>query len=246
MNPSGKSLPAGAASRHAYVDVTRAGERLRLLPQRAVWWEARRTLLIADPHFGKAATYRALGLPVPRGTTLETLARLEALLAAWPTEQLVVLGDFLHARPARAAGTLAALQAWRKRHAGLRCLLVRGNHDSRAGDPPLGMHIQVVDEPHVIGNIECRHLPPRAGEVAPHCYALAGHLHPSMTLHGRAHERLHLPCFHFGPAHGILPAFGAFTGTWPVSPTREDQVYVVAGDSVLAVAPEFGQDGGPQ
>jgi metallophosphoesterase superfamily enzyme len=35
-------------------------------------------LLVADPHFGKAATFRALGVRVPRGTTEGTLARLAA------------------------------------------------------------------------------------------------------------------------------------------------------------------------
>ena len=36
-----------------------AGEQLLLLGERAVYWERTRTLFVADPHFGKAAAFRA-------------------------------------------------------------------------------------------------------------------------------------------------------------------------------------------
>ena len=57
-------------------------EPLTLLASRAALWDARRWLIVADAHFGKAAAFRARGVPVPRGTTLETLARLDAAIAA--------------------------------------------------------------------------------------------------------------------------------------------------------------------
>jgi DNA ligase-associated metallophosphoesterase len=213
--------------------VTVAGATLRLLPQRAIWLEHEDALVIADPHFGKAASYRASGQPVPRGTTLETLARLDHLLSMWPARRLIVLGDFLHSRAGRASATLAAMMRWRHRHPALACLLVRGNHDDRAGDPPPDLNVEVVDEPCRLGALDFRHHPPAADQVDPERYALAGHLHPSIVLRGRAHERLRLPCFHFTATHAVLPAFGAFTGTWAVRPQAGDRVYVVAGDRVL-------------
>lgn len=45
------------------------GERIDLLPERAAWWPAARTLFVADAHLGKAAVFRARGLPVPEATT---------------------------------------------------------------------------------------------------------------------------------------------------------------------------------
>lgn len=74
------------------------GQALWLLADKAIYWPARRALLVADVHIGKAASYRALHQPVPRGTTEATLARLDRLLAAQDCEQLIILGDFLHAR----------------------------------------------------------------------------------------------------------------------------------------------------
>ncbi|CAL93063.1 ligase-associated DNA damage response endonuclease PdeM [Azoarcus olearius] len=219
----------------AHVDLERAGLRLRLLPERAVWWADEATLFIADPHFGKAAAYRALGQPVPRGTTGETLARLDRLLAQWPARRLVVLGDFLHAPEAHAPATLAAMQRWRERHPRLDCVLVRGNHDDRAGDPPPALGIAVVDEPLALGPLRLWHAPPPPERVPPGCFALGGHLHPAYVLRTR-HERLRLPCYLFGPAVGVLPAFGAFTGSAEVWPGPLDTVCVVGDGEVFRVA----------
>ena len=221
-------MPAGAAQ------VDAGGERLLLLPQRAVWWAAQSAVLIADPHFGKAAAYRALGQPVPRGTTAATLARLDDVLGTWPARRLIVLGDFLHARGGRAPATLALMRAWRERHAALECVLVRGNHDSHAGDPPADLDFRVVDEPYVFGGLALRHHPHGGPAQRGGPYVLAGHLHPSYQLRGRAHERARLPCFVFTANAGVLPAFGAFTGTWTVAPAPGQRIYVVAHDQVLA------------
>ena len=142
MTPLGTALPA-----------LMAGETLWLLPERALWWPAQRVLWVADLHLGKAATFRALGQPVPSGTTLANLQRLSQLIAHYQPAQLVFLGDFLHAAQARTPTLLAALADWRAAHSGLACTLVRGNHDSRAGDPPADLAITVVDEPHAMGPV---------------------------------------------------------------------------------------------
>lgn len=208
-----------------------AGERLDLLPERALWWPAERTLFIADLHLGKAATYRALGQPVPGGTTQENLARLDSLLTRHDPRQLVFLGDFLHAAQARTPRLLALLDAWRARHADITMTLVRGNHDSRAGDPPAGLRIEVVDEPWLVGPFACCHHP----QQHPTHFVLAGHLHPSFTLHGRGRDRLRMPCFVQEPHQAILPAFGEFTGGWQMEAAPGRRFYGVGGDAVWAL-----------
>jgi metallophosphoesterase superfamily enzyme len=65
---------------------------------------------------------------------------------------------------------------------------------------------------------------------------LAGHVHPAVRVGGRGRDRLRLPCFWFGPRVGVLPAFGAFTGTHTITPAPGDRVFAVADDRVLAVA----------
>jgi DNA ligase-associated metallophosphoesterase len=207
------------------------GATLELLPQKAVYAPRSRTLLVADAHFGKAVSFRTLGVPVPRGTTSANLALLAELVAWRQARRIVFLGDFLHSVRAHAASTLGALARWRAAHATLDLVLVRGNHDDRAGDPPASLGIEVVDEPWPdAGLLLCHHPVPRAGG-----YVLAGHLHPCVTLGGRAHDQLRLPCFHFGAAVGVLPAFGGFTGMHPVRAGPGERVYAIADTAVIEV-----------
>ena len=190
---------------------------------------ATRTLLVADPHWGKAATFRAGGIPVPGGTTAAGLRRLDLLLAAFDVERLVYLGDFLHARAGRTAAVFDALAAWRARHAQIDVVLVRGNHDRGAGDPPAALGTRCVDAPLHAAPFALAHHP----EASDDGYVLAGHLHPGVVLVGAGRERERLPCFWFGRRVGVLPAFGEFTGLATVRPDPGDRVVVVAGEELL-------------
>ncbi|KAB8055699.1 ligase-associated DNA damage response endonuclease PdeM [Janthinobacterium rivuli] len=214
--------------RQAHCVVELAGEQLWLLASKAIYWPARKMLVIADIHFGKAAAFRALGVPVPRGTTTQNLLALDALLATYACEEIVFLGDFLHARAAHAAATVAAMLAWRARHRDVRLTVVRGNHDAHAGDPAAALGIGMVDEPHQVGKLSFCHHP---DTVAPG-YVLAGHVHP--VYHLRADGRgLRLPCFLLGRQRAILPSFGAFTGGHAVRPAAGERVYVTADAAIF-------------
>ena len=54
------------------------------------------TLLVADAHFGKAVSFRLRGVPVPQGTTTETLQRLTDALNQTQATRLIFLGDSFH------------------------------------------------------------------------------------------------------------------------------------------------------
>ena len=222
------------------------GELLWLLPEKAIYWPARRTLIVSDLHIGKAAAFRAAGVPVPEQTTATTLDRLTRAAERTGAERILCLGDLLHARSGRTEAALAAVAAWRARYADLGFVLVRGNHDAHSGDPPAEWGVECVDEPWaddagggVAGDegagvrhpFSFRHKP----GVTEGRYTLAGHVHPALALDGAGRQRLTLPCFHFGPQLGILPAFGEFTGAALVRRTPGDRVYVVAGERVVGV-----------
>jgi DNA ligase-associated metallophosphoesterase len=210
------------------LEITVAGAPLRLLPRRAAFLPEAGVLLIADAHIGKAQSFRRLGVPVPGGTTAEALRTLSGLLADTGARRIVFLGDLLHSARSRAAASWAAVAQWRDAHADTELTLVRGNHDRHAGDPPPAWRVDCVDEPLRLGTFALVHHPqPVAG-----AYALAGHVHPAAVLGGRARERLRLPCFHFGPAVGVLPAFGDFTGMHVLPREPGDRVFVIADDVV--------------
>jgi DNA ligase-associated metallophosphoesterase len=215
----------------ASATIRAGGALLTMLPQRALFWRRRHMLIVADVHFGKAAAFRAKGIPVPRGTTQQNLDILDALIARHGVRQIVFLGDFLHAKAAHAPATLAALARWRQRHPHLKLTLVRGNHDLHAGDPPAALGMTIVDEPWQVGALALCHHPQSSSEG----YVLSGHLHPVLRLSvGR--DSLRLPCFVFGRHSAILPAFGAFTGGYAVNPQAGEQVFAATDDAVFAIA----------
>jgi DNA ligase-associated metallophosphoesterase len=200
------------------------GARWELLAAGAAFWCERRWLAIADAHFGKAATFRARGVPVPQGTTTTTLGRIDSLLDTFDPAALVILGDFLHAREAHAPGTLAALAAWRERRAKLDIFLVEGNHDLSAGRPPSDLKIEVVSEPWCVGTLAFCHHP----QFVPGAAVFAGHLHPAVRLNGRADDSVRLPCFWLREGLAVLPAFGAFTGGARIEREPGDRVIALA------------------
>ncbi|AUO21641.1 MULTISPECIES: ligase-associated DNA damage response endonuclease PdeM [Pseudomonas] len=215
----------------AHYPIHLAEEALWLLADKAVYWPARKCLLIADAHFGKASAYRSLGQPVPQGTTTANLQRLDRLLAAFPGAQVIFLGDFLHGPGSHASGTLNALRAWRERHAGVALTLIRGNHDKRAGDPPGDLNIEVVTEPLLMGPFALQHEP---DAHASH-HVLAGHVHPVYRLRGKGRQSLRLPCFLIGNQVSLLPAFGAFTGGYSVTQEEGSRIFVIGDQEVWPV-----------
>ncbi|HEX6901560.1 MAG TPA: ligase-associated DNA damage response endonuclease PdeM [Thermoanaerobaculia bacterium] len=207
------------------------GEPLILLPERALFWERTGTLIAADVHLGKAASFRAAAIPMPGGTTTETLLRLSAALVRTGARRLLLLGDFFHAKSGRASRTLAAIADWRDRHPDLEIVLIRGNHDRGAGDPPAEWRFDCKDEPWIEPPFAFRHHPAEE----PGGYVLAGHIHPAVSLSGPGRQREKLPCFFFGERVGLLPAFGDFTGGASVRPRHGDRVYGVAGDEIVSI-----------
>jgi DNA ligase-associated metallophosphoesterase len=209
-----------------------AGERVVLLPERVMFWPARAMLFVADFHLGKAASFRRAGIALPSGTTADNVERLGRALDKTRAARVVFLGDFLHSKHGRTEDTLGRFAAWRQARAGIEMTIVRGNHDRKAGDPPQDWSIHCVEEGAHDGPFVLNH-EPRAARGG---YALAGHIHPAVRLAAAGEKPLRLPCFWFGARHGVLPAFGAFTGHADVFPRRGDQVYVVAEEEVLKVA----------
>ena len=156
---------------------------------------------------------------------------LTAAVERTACRRIVLLGDALHAREGRSPGTLQAVADWRARHQGLEIVLVRGNHDRGAGDPPASLGIRCLNAPLVEPPFVLQHHPRKSAEG----YALAGHTHPAIKLRGRGMQRATLPCFWFTPAVGTLPAFGSFCGAALITADPGDRVYAIAGDEIVPV-----------
>lgn len=210
------------------------GLSLDLLPSGAAWHRQRNVLFVADLHLGKAASYRQLGQPVPQGTTTKTLASLSNDIECCNARHLIVLGDFLHGPLVhRSHSTLEAIAAWRAHHGSLAITLIRGNHDDRAGDPPLALDIEVADEPFMFESLACCHDENSWPGTSNTGAVMAGHVHPVAVIRGGARERLRLACFVVGKTRLLLPAYGAFTGGHVIKPAAGESIYVIADQSVF-------------
>lgn len=203
------------------------GQELNLFVNRALYWRQEKTLVIADVHLGKSATFRSFGIAMPSGTTMATLQRLTLLLWRTGAERLLILGDLLHARAGQTKAIRQRVTEWRREHSNLAIDLVLGNHDRQAGRPPhawgIQCHDKLVEPPFV-----WLHEPQKSAEG----YVVGGHIHPGVYLRGPG-ESLTLPCFAFGPDFALLPAFGDFTGYAVIQPRKGDTVFVVAEDTLL-------------
>jgi DNA ligase-associated metallophosphoesterase len=176
---------------------------LMALPQGALFWPARRALLVADLHLEKASWFARLGQMLPPYDTLATLSDLTALVASTAAEEIWCLGDSFHDRhgcdrlPAKAREMLTGLTA------ATRWTWITGNHDPGIADHCGGA---VVDEAEVDGLILRHEADP--AELRPE---LSGHFHPKLRITHRGRQ-VSRRCFVATERKLILPAFGSLTG----------------------------------
>jgi len=228
-----------------------SGQRLDLLPDRAALWREASALLVADCHFGKAASFRRHGLAVPEGGTADDLRRLDTLIAATGARRLIVVGDFFHAPSGYSAAVVEALLVWRRRHETLRLTLVPGNHDRSLHRLPAGLGLEIVGDPHREAGLcfvhdpgqvpapksaDGRALSRRPAESDGSCGHICGHLHPAIRLGDRRVRGLTAPCFWVqNDSVLVLPSFGTFTGSLAISPGPGDRIFAVSSQKVLEV-----------
>ncbi|MCK8785103.1 ligase-associated DNA damage response endonuclease PdeM [Roseomonas sp. NAR14] len=176
------------------------GERLMLDPAGALFWPARRTLVVADLHLEKASAYAARGQLLPPYDTRDTLERLAPILRRYRPARLVALGDSFHDRDghARLPGPDRALLL--RLLDGMETVWVLGNHDPVPPDLP-----GTATENFAEGPLVFRHQGGGDG------HELSGHFHPKATVPTRGGPVCR-PCFVASPQRVLLPAFGSLTG----------------------------------
>ncbi|MDQ2877705.1 MAG: ligase-associated DNA damage response endonuclease PdeM [Pseudomonadota bacterium] len=180
-----------------------AGHDLVALPQGALFWPARRALLVADLHFEKASWFARGGQMLPPYDSVATLADLTALAAATNPAEIWCLGDSFHDAagcerlPAPAQAMLRALTD------AVRWTWITGNHDPVIADHCGGT---VVAEAIVDGLVLRHEADPR--DARPE---LSGHFHPKLRIRVRG-RLVSRRCFVATGGKLILPAFGSLTG----------------------------------
>ena len=201
------------------------GHEFEALPQAALFWPARRALLVADLHLEKASWFAKGGQMLPPYDSIATLTDLTRLVVGAGVQEIWCLGDSFHDRdgcdrlPPRAREILITLTA------ATRWTWIVGNHDPGFADTCGGA---IVDEAEVDGLI-LRHeaLP---GEARPE---LSGHFHPKLRISHRG-RMVSRRCFVATERKLILPAFGALTGGLDA---RHPEIVRAVGSKAEALVP---------
>ena len=72
------------------------GQHFQLLPQKAVYWREKNTLLISDLHLGKITHFRKEGIAVPSIAYHRNFSILDELIDTLHAERIIFLGDLFH------------------------------------------------------------------------------------------------------------------------------------------------------
>ncbi|WP_075883856.1 ligase-associated DNA damage response endonuclease PdeM [Candidatus Protochlamydia sp. W-9] len=198
------------------------------LPQRGVYWEEQKTLIIADVHLGKATTFRKAGILIPDGSMEADLRQLNLLIQNLQPDRCIVVGDLIHATSGLSEYVQNTFTDWLKM---LPCdlHLVMGNHDKNLVKylpKTWSFHIHAnhfLMEPFYFCHIPCLQEP---------WFVWSGHLHPKIELKSR-HDRLSLHCFQIFPKLGILPAFSEFVGGSFVKKDSNCNIFGIVDSSVI-------------
>lgn len=169
----------------------------------AVFWPARRALIVADLHFEKASWFAGHGQFLPPYDSRATLEALAQLLQQTGAEEVWCLGDSFHDADGAARLSddarhmLTAMVGARRWH------WITGNHDADVDDAMGG---RILNEAAVDGLILRHEAQP--GDPRPE---LSGHFHPKLRVQVRGRQ-VARRCFVANGTKLILPAFGALTG----------------------------------
>ncbi|MBU6452220.1 MAG: ligase-associated DNA damage response endonuclease PdeM [Cyanobacteria bacterium REEB67] len=213
--------------------ISMAGQDVILLPQKAMYLVESETLVVADVHVGKGASFRSRRYFAPDGVTCRDLAILSTALIGHGARRLMILGDLVHAQDGLTAAETALFDDFRQKHANIDMVLVLGNHDRKAKVPASWQLMQVRGDMHEGPFIFAHEYVVSADTKSG--YVLSGHIHPSVVLHGKGKQSERLPCFWVRRKYAVLPSFGVFTGSFTIRPSQLDKIYVVAQDAVIEI-----------
>lgn len=203
-------------------------QNLFLHPYKSIFWLEKKILLIADIHFGKAAHFRKSGIAIPESVHLQDLARIEYLNNTYKPERIIFLGDLFHSEHNE---TWKIFKQFCESKFNYKTELVLGNHDilDKSQYNFLELHIEnLIIKPFILTHVPLKTHDPNG------LYNLCGHIHPAIKLSGMAKQSLSLECFYFSKNHGILPAFGSFTGRSITNKRKsEDEIFAVTNKEIV-------------
>ena len=200
---------------------------LELHPEKVIYWPARKALLVADLHLGKAEAFQKMGVGVPSGHNVEDLVRLESLVVELGAKRVMILGDLFHAKISD--HLIKTFETWAD-SLQAEIELVTGNHDRYVSAELNGFPLVIHDQSLTMSPFRFTHEPHKGLKG----YNICGHVHPQVRI-SAGHDSLRLPCFVMDSEQLILPSFGSFTGGFKMDFQEGRTFYAVADGELVEV-----------
>ena len=217
---------------HTPLPIVQNNQHLWLSPDRCIYWEEEKSLILSDLHFGKTGHFRKAGIAVPQNIYKEDLQRLVQMLQYFQPSNLLIVGDLFHSV---ANKELDLFIKWRTDFEYLSIQLIKGNHDILPDDWYREARLLTEKNYYSKGPFSFTHdiTQEFEGESREDSYVFTGHMHPGIILQGTGKQSLRFSCFYFGKEYCVLPAFGRFTGTHLIEPQKNEQVFAIVNNSVV-------------
>ncbi|MEM6283184.1 MAG: metallophosphoesterase [Chloroflexota bacterium] len=188
------------------IEITVKGEKLLLLPERAVYWPRTGTLFIADMHLSDE-------------TAMPDLLRLTGALMQTGAQQIIILGDIVDRGTGYSEMIRQLFTRWRPPD--LKITLVRGDSEHHHGDPPQAWRVRCVDGPTLGPLFVLQHAPEPT--QSPDAFSLAGQMHPTVA----GDDGAQYPAFIIHDNIAIVPAYGTSVPGTVYTPQPGERVYMV-------------------
>jgi uncharacterized protein len=206
-------------------------QTLWLSPERCIFWEQEKALILSDLHFGKSGHFRKSGIGVPQNIYKEDLHRLFSQIQFFKPSTLVIAGDMFHSH---ANKEIDFFVKWRKDIPGLTIVLIKGNHDVLTNKFYEEANIQVAQKKLAIKQFCFTHdITSGCEKEGEDLFTFSGHIHPGIRVDGNGKQSFMLPCFYFNDSYAVLPAFSLFTGLYKVRPKKTDTIFALAENRVI-------------
>lgn len=198
-----------------------------LTNQRALFWKQASALILSDLHLGKTAHFRKNGIALPANLIQEDLKRLSKLILHFKAEQIIIVGDFLHAGK---NSEFELFKQWKAQFPTLKIILVKGNHDRISNQNLLDLGVSEVHHLYEKGGLIFSHEEIKNSES----FVISGHRHPGVILKS-ATKNLKFPCFIVSEKQLILPAFSSFTGLNTNNSLPNSKKYIFDKDHIFLI-----------
>lgn len=187
-------------------------------------------LLISDLHIGKVQHFRKAGIALPSKAIMENFNRLDELMMETNPDMVLFTGDLFHSHRNAEWETFCE---WRHIHRQTPMELVLGNHDRFIKDHCEDVGLIMHEHEWTKGPFTFAHHPKTIFKQDE--YVICGHIHPVVTLTGKARQQLSFPCFYFGAQQAVLPSFGYFTGGHTIEPGDSDEVIAIVTNKLVKI-----------